>query len=53
MTHTNNKGGRPRKAGKMHKYIVPPQLEPIIAEYGIDYVWTAAVAYHNLVHREG
>lgn len=49
MTEEVNKGGRPRKAGRTHKYIVPPQLEPIIKAKGIDYVWSAALAYDRLM----
>lgn len=50
-TPTANKGGRPRKAGRVHKYIVPPSLEPIIDEYGIDYVWSAALQWYRMVSR--
>lgn len=53
MTQETNKGGRPRKPGKMHKYIVPPLLEDIIKTYGIDYVWQCALNYHKLMHPNG
>lgn len=52
-THAINKGGRPRKEGVLHKYIVPPAVEEIIKIYGIDYVWEAAVAYYRLLHPHG
>lgn len=44
-----NKGGRPRKEGRVHKYIVPPHIEKLIEKWGIEYVWNAAYTYATLM----
>lgn len=47
---TTNKGGRPRKIGKVHKWIVPPDIEELAERKGVDYIWTAAISFDRLMN---
>lgn len=49
-TPTANKGGRPRKSGHIHKWIVPERIEELAKTHGIDYIWTAALQWHRLMN---